>query len=82
MTFNGDCFYFLGKTKPDIHRLLIFLAVVGWSLTLFVEMVVLRGDIGRMNTVFKFYLQAWTLIALSSSCFLFILINAIIKNLE
>jgi len=35
------------------------LAGVAVALTLFVEMVVLVGDIGRQNTVFKFYIQAW-----------------------
>jgi uncharacterized membrane protein len=39
----------------------------GLLLTLVVELVVLRGDIGRMNTVFKFYLQVWTLFAISAA---------------
>ncbi|MBZ0291955.1 MAG: DUF2298 domain-containing protein, partial [Anaerolineae bacterium] len=37
------------------------LAGLAIALTLGVEYVVLDGDIGRQNTVFKFYIQAWLL---------------------
>jgi YYY domain-containing protein len=39
---------------------------VGLALTFMVEVVVLRGDIGRMNTVFKFYMQVWEMFAISA----------------
>jgi YYY domain-containing protein len=49
--------------RTDLKRLVLFLIGTGLLLTLFVEVFVLKGDIGRMNTVFKFYLQVWTLFA-------------------
>jgi YYY domain-containing protein len=52
---------------PDVKRLVLFFIGTGMALTLLVEVVVLKGDIGRMNTVFKFYLQAWTLLSISAA---------------
>jgi YYY domain-containing protein len=52
------------KNIPDSKRFLYFLTGTGIFLTVVVETIVLEGDIGRMNTVFKFYLQAWNLLAI------------------
>jgi len=52
---------------PDLKRLVLFLVGTALLITLMVEVVVVRGDIGRMNTVFKFYLQAWALFAVSAA---------------
>lgn len=45
----------------------LFLIGTSLAITLMVELVYVQGDIGRMNTVFKFYLQAWTLMAVSAA---------------
>ncbi len=57
----------LRPAQPDSKRLALFMIGTGLVLTLLVEVIVLVGDIGRMNTVFKFYLQAWILFALASA---------------
>ena len=49
--------------RTDAGRFLLFLIGTAILLTLAVELVYVPGDIGRMNTVFKFYLQAWILFA-------------------
>lgn len=49
----------------DEHRMLLALIAIGLGVTGIVEVVVLAGDIGRQNTVFKFYLQAWMFFAIA-----------------
>jgi YYY domain-containing protein len=51
----------------DAKRLVMFLTGSALALTLAVELIVLKDDLGRMNTVFKFYLQAWTLMAVCAA---------------
>jgi YYY domain-containing protein len=51
----------------DAKRIVLVMIAAGLALTLMVEIIVLVGDIGRMNTVFKFYLQVWTLLGLSAA---------------
>jgi YYY domain-containing protein len=63
--------------QPDAKRFVLFLIGTGLILTLMVELIVLRGDIGRMNTVFKFYLQVWTFFAISAAAAFGWLVNAL-----
>jgi YYY domain-containing protein len=52
--------------RPNQSREMQFalvIAALALSVTLGVEYIVIDGDIGRMNTVFKFYLQSWLMFA-------------------
>jgi YYY domain-containing protein len=53
-----------GDVEPERRVTLAWIGL-GLLLTLVVEAVTAVGDIGRMNTVFKFYLQVWTLFSVA-----------------
>lgn len=53
----------LRPNLPAARRIVLILISAALGLTLFVEIFVLDGDIGRMNTVFKIYMQVWLLLS-------------------
>ncbi|GMR09915.1 MAG: hypothetical protein BMS9Abin28_0736 [Anaerolineae bacterium] len=57
----------LRRNFPIEKRIALVMVGTAAALTFLVEAVVLVGDIGRMNTVFKFYLQVWTLFTMAGS---------------
>jgi len=58
---------FLNKKISVLDRVILLFLLAGFSMILMVEVIVLTGDVGRMNTVFKFYLQAWTFLSISAA---------------
>ena len=56
---------FFRAGQPLAMRFALVLAGLALSLTLGVEALVLSGDIGRQNTVFKFYMQVWLFFSLA-----------------
>ena len=66
--------------QPDAKRFVLFMVGSASILTLAVELVALHGDIGRMNTVFKFYLQAWTMFSISAAAALVWVYPAVMRH--
>ncbi|MCL4458962.1 MAG: DUF2298 domain-containing protein [Chloroflexi bacterium] len=60
------------RNKPEEQFVLIMIGT-GLVLSIFCELYAIKGDIGRMNTVFKLYLQVWILWAVASgACVMFL----------
>jgi len=58
----------LMRGNSSIERQIVLgLLAVGVGLTMFVEVVVLQGDVGRSNTVFRFYIQVWALFSVAAA---------------
>ena len=55
----------LGRELPPARRMALLLLALALAITMGVEVLRQKDDIGRMNTVFKFGLQAWTLFGVS-----------------
>jgi len=67
------------KTTPvDIKVFILFLILIGTVLTFFPEFFYLRDQFGaRMNTIFKFYFQAWIFWSLAAAFISVELFNAL-----
>jgi YYY domain-containing protein len=57
----------LARDIPGVRRLALLLLALALAITMGVEVVRQKDDIGRMNTVFKFYMQAWVLFGVSAA---------------
>ena len=55
----------LRPNLADTKRFALFLIGTALVITIVVEVFAVRGDIGRQNTIFKFYLQSWFLLAVA-----------------
>ena len=68
LVFVAGLRWLLG-TRPDAPLLAFVAVIVGVSLMLAIGLDIFRieGDVDRMNSVFKFYLQIWVMLALVSA---------------
>ena len=70
----------LHPRTPREARWVTMLMLVSLVLTLLVEVIVLKGDVGRMNTVFKFYLQAWVMFGVAGATGLALIIGYLVPT--
>jgi YYY domain-containing protein len=56
--------------RSEPSALALAALAVGWTIQSGVELVTVRNDIGRQNTVFKFWYESWLLLAVGSAALL------------
>jgi YYY domain-containing protein len=66
----------LRPNMPSVKRGVLLMIGTGLALTMAVEVIALRGDLGRMNTIFKLYMQVWLLFSVSAAAAFGWLLNA------
>ena len=66
-------FLVLRGQEPLTHRLALSMCGLALAIGIGVEFVRLEGDIERMNTLFKFYIQAWVLLGVATAYLLWYL---------
>jgi YYY domain-containing protein len=76
MLATGTVAYRAGVSGSRYAWVAIGMVVMAMALAAGVERFTVKDDIGRMNTVFKFYLQAWILLAMAAAYFLWFLADA------
>ncbi|MBI3979737.1 MAG: hypothetical protein HY331_16270 [Chloroflexi bacterium] len=64
-----------GRAADPARLFVVALVGLAIGLGIGVDLVTIKGDINRMNTVFKFYLQAWVLYAIASAACLWWVID-------
>lgn len=70
---------FFRRGQSKIQKITWIMYGIGFLLTLMVEFVVIKGDLGRSNMVFRMYIEAWFYFGLSSALALAILLSGIKK---
>ncbi len=69
-----------GLKRPDretpVTLFVSLMAIAAFALAIGLDIFRVEGDIERMNSVFKFYLQVWTLLALAAAYTLWRLFNS------
>ncbi|MRS04712.1 hypothetical protein EG832_16070, partial [bacterium] len=70
-------FFRRGQSKLKMFTWIIY--GIGFLLTLLVEFVVLKGDVGRSNMVFRMYIEAWFYFGISGALALTLLLSGIKK---